>query len=112
MTRPVMSPLAAVRRWSLSAKLVVLGAAVTAAVVSIAFSALEAEIRANTRDVLTAQLARNQRTLQQLQLRDAQQLLFTASLIAQTPRFEAALNTYQVEANAGGTQRGAYVKTV
>jgi len=107
-----MALLAAIRRRSLSAKLVVLGAVVTAAVVSVAFWALEVEIRANTRDVLTAQLARNQHTLQQLQTRDAQQLLFAASLIVGTPRFEAALSTYRLESYTGGTRRVELVRTV
>jgi signal transduction histidine kinase/ActR/RegA family two-component response regulator len=97
---------------SLSAKLAILGAVVTAAVVGVAFWALGVEIRANTRDVLTAQLARNQRTLQHSQVRDAQQLLFAASLIGATPRFEAAVSTFRMESNGGGARRVDLVKTV
>jgi signal transduction histidine kinase/ActR/RegA family two-component response regulator len=102
----------AARRVSLGAKLAVLGAVVTAAVVGLAFWALGVEIRANTRDVLTAQLARNQQTLQRLQVRDAQQLIFAASLIGATPRFQAAVSTFRVESNGSGVHRSDLVRTV
>ncbi len=91
------------RRRSLSVKLAALGAAVTAAVVWGAFWALSVETRANTRQVFTAQLERNQRTLQSLQERNTRQLLFTASLISRAPEFQYSLKTFQLETNSGGT---------
>jgi signal transduction histidine kinase/ActR/RegA family two-component response regulator len=94
------------RRSSLSVKLAVLGAAVTAAVLGLALLALSREARSNTRAVFMQQLARNQRTLQQVQARDKQQLLFAASVIAQVPQLEAAMSTFQLERNTAGLGRG------
>src|ERR1043166_7097559 len=98
------------RRSSLSVKLGALGAALTAAVVGLALFALNAEVRNNTRAVFTRQLSRNQRTINELQSRDASQLLFAASLIAQRPQFVAALSTYQLEHNTGAPGT-AFVRT-
>ena len=113
MTAPAITSLRRrARRSSLSIKLAALGATVTAAVVFVAFWALSVEIRTNTRAVFEQQLARNQRTLQQLPARDAAQLLFAASLITQTPSFQYDLNIYRVEKNAGGKARTDLVNTM
>ena len=101
---------ARVRRSSLGAKLGALGALVTAAVVLVALLALGAEVRANTRLVFAQQLARNERTIRELQQREAEQLLLAASVIVQAPRFEAALSTYQLEHNSGAPGT-AFVRT-
>ncbi|MEP6494844.1 MAG: ATP-binding protein [bacterium] len=102
---PIVSAVASLRRRtrrsSLGLKLAALGGAVTALVVWIAFWALSVQIRANTRDSFANELSRNQRTLQHLQTRNASQLLFGASLIAQSPSFLYSLKTYQVEVSAG-----------
>ena len=73
------------RRSSLSVKLAALGAAVTAAVVVVAFWGLSVETRRNTERVFTGQLERNQRTLHQLQDRSAREMLVTARLISKAP---------------------------
>ncbi|MDB4876967.1 MAG: periplasmic sensor hybrid histidine kinase [Gemmatimonadetes bacterium] len=100
------------RRSSLSAKLAVLGAAVTAVVVFAAFWALSAEIKSSTRQLFATQLAQNQRTLQVLQAREASQLLFAASLITQTPSFHYDLSIYKVEKNSTGKARLDLVNTL
>ena len=95
-----------------SVKLAALGAAVTAAVVS--RRVLGAERRdphEHAAAASTSQLARNQRTLQQLQARDASQLLFAASLITQTPSFQYDLNIYRVEKNATAQARASISST-
>ena len=113
MTIPAVTSLRSrARRSSLSVKLAALGATVTAAVVFVVFWALSVEIRNNTRAVFEQQLARNQRTLQQLQARDAAQFLFAASLITQTQSFQYDLNIYRVEKNAGGKARTDLVNTM
>jgi len=94
-----VSPLSRLRRTSLSLKLAALGAAVTATVLGLSLLALNEEVRTNTRNVFAEQLARNQRTIQQLQAHDRQQLLFAASVIAAVPQFEAAMSTFQLERN-------------
>jgi len=94
-------PLGRLRRSSLGVKLAALSAAVTAAVVWLAFWGLSVEARNNTTDVFAEQLVRNQQTLMRLQERSARQMLMTASLISQAPNFQYSLKTYQVEANRG-----------
>jgi signal transduction histidine kinase/CheY-like chemotaxis protein len=101
--------LAPFRRRSLSVKLAALGATVTAAVVLAAFWGLSVQTRTNTREVFTAQLARNQQTLKNLQDRTRQQLLFTVSLVSEGPAFQYSLKQFQVEANRGAIPDPAYV---
>jgi signal transduction histidine kinase/ActR/RegA family two-component response regulator len=100
------------RRSALSVKLAVLGAAVTAVVVFVAFSALSVAIKASTRELFESQLARNQHTLQLLQGREQAQLLFAASLIPQTTSFQYDLGIYKVEKNATGEARVDLVNTL
>ncbi|HEY5061377.1 MAG TPA: hypothetical protein VII52_07555, partial [Gemmatimonadaceae bacterium] len=100
------------RRSALSVKLAVLGAAVTAVVVFVAFSALSVAIKASTRELFESQLARNQHTLQLLQGREEAQLLFAASLIPQTTSFQYDLGIYKVEKNATGKARVDLVNTL
>jgi signal transduction histidine kinase len=106
-----VSLLSRLRRTSLSLKLAALGAAVTAAVLGLSLLALNEEVRTNTRSVFAEQLARNQRTIQQLQAHDRQQLLFAASVIAAVPQFEAAMSTFQLARNTGGADRANAVNT-
>ena len=100
------------RRSSLGIKLAALGAVVTALVVTAAFFGLALEIRDATRKLFAEELARNQRTLQQLEAYDASQLLFAASLITETPSLQYDLSIYRVEANAGGRPRTDLVNTM
>ena len=100
------------RRSSLGVKLGALGAVITAAVLAVAFWVLSIEIRTSTRQQVTSQLARDQRSAQQLQAREASELLFAASLITQTPTFQYDLNIYRAEKNATGKARVDLVNTV
>ncbi|HEX3868710.1 MAG TPA: ATP-binding protein, partial [Gemmatimonadaceae bacterium] len=110
------SPIATIRgrlrRTSLGIKLAVLGAVVIATVITAAFIGLGVQIRGVTRDLLVDQLAYNQRTLQELQRRNANQLLFAASLATQSPQFQYSLKTYQVEANAGQRPNAALAREI
>jgi len=101
--------LAPFRRLSLSVKLAALGAAVTGAVVLATFWGLSVQTRNNTREVFAAQLTRNQQTLQNLQERTRNQLLFTVSLVSEGPAFQYSLKQFQVEANRGAVPDPAYV---
>ena len=100
------------QRTSLGIKLAALGAVVTAAVITVTFWGLAVQIRDATQSSFTAELSRNQRTLQQLEAYDASQLLFAASLITQTPSLQYDLSIYRAEANAGGRQRTDLVNTM
>ena len=103
-----MTPLARLRRSSLAVKLAALGGLVTAAVVWMAFWGLGRATRDNTRNVFADQLARDQKTLQGLQERSANQMLTTAALISQAPDFQYSLKQYQAEVNRGSTPDPAY----
>jgi signal transduction histidine kinase len=100
------------RRSALSVKLAALGAAVTALVVFLAFLALSVEIRGSTERSLNAELLRNQKTLQQIEARDASQLVFAAGLVTQTPSFQYDLSIYRVENNTAGRRRTDLVNTM
>jgi signal transduction histidine kinase len=100
------------RRSALSVKLAALGAVVTAVVVFLAFVALSVEIRASTEGSLNAELLRNQRTLQQIEARDASQLVFAAGLVTETPTFQYDLSIYRAEKNAAGRTRTDLVNTM
>ena len=100
------------RRSALTVKLAALGAVVTAIVVFLAFLALSVEIRASTEGSLTAELLRNQRTLQQIEARDASQLVFAAGLVTQTPTFQYDLSIYRAEKNTAGRNRTDLVNTM
>ena len=97
------------RRSSLSVKLAALGATVTGAVVVAAFWGLSVQTRNNTREVFSAQLGRTQQTLENLQERTRQQLLFAVSLISEGPAFQYSLKQFQVEANRGTIPDPSYV---
>jgi signal transduction histidine kinase/CheY-like chemotaxis protein len=100
------------RRSALSVKLAVLGAAVTAVVVFLAFVALSVEIRGDTERSLNAELLRNQKTLQQIEAHDASQLLLAAGLVTQTPSFQYDLSIYRAEKNTAGRTRTDLVNTM
>ncbi len=100
------------RRSALSVKLAALGAVVTAVVVFLAFLALSVEIRSSTERSLSAELLRNQKTLQQIEARDASQLVFAAGLVTQTPSFQYDLSIYRVEKNTAGRTRTDLVNTM
>ncbi len=113
MTRSPLGTLRGrLRRSSLGIKLAVLGAAVIATVIAAAFLALGVQIRGATRGLLVDELSRNQRILQELQKRNANRLLFAASLAAQAPQFQYSLKTYQVETNAGQRPDAGLVREI
>jgi len=107
-----MGIVARLRRISLGAKLAVLSALVTTAVVWMAFWGLDNATRQNTRDVFAEQLARNQQTLEGLQERNAREMLNTATLISQAPTFQYSLKTFQIETSRGATPDPLYVRMI
>src|SRR5215813_8304989 len=84
-----------IRRSSLGFKLIVLTALLTALAVSGVFLAFSFEIHSSTRRLLVEELARNQRTLLTLQERTLTQLLWTSSLLTESPTLRAAMETYR-----------------
>ncbi len=109
---PVASIQSRLRRSSLGIKLAVLGTVVIAAVIVAAFVGLSIRIRGVTRDLLIDQLAHNQRTLLEVQRRNANQLLFAASLASQAPAFQYSLKSYQLETNSGQPADARYIREI
>ncbi|HWC73240.1 MAG TPA: histidine kinase dimerization/phospho-acceptor domain-containing protein, partial [Gemmatimonadales bacterium] len=96
----------------LGAKLALLSALVTAAVVAVAFLALRASAASDVRRAFVAELEASQRGLQQLQDRDLRMLLATSSLVSTSPTLRAALQTWRVETNAGLPSRPDLLATI
>ena len=99
------------RRTSLTVKLTVLGALVTALVIFAAFSALSVQTRRSARAMFAAELNRHQATLLRLQRQSFNQLIASTGL-AEHPTLRSALLTYRVEANLGAATNPQLVRTV
>jgi signal transduction histidine kinase/ActR/RegA family two-component response regulator len=96
----------------LGAKLALLSALVTAAVVAVTFLALRASAASSVRRAFVAELEASQRGLQQLQDRDLHLLLATSSVVSTSPTLRAALQTWRVETNAGLPARPDLLATI
>jgi signal transduction histidine kinase/ActR/RegA family two-component response regulator len=94
---------ARLRRTRLGVKLAWMSALLAALVVGGTLVALNVANRRTARAAVAAELGRDQRTLLQLQRRDLDALDFEASLLAQTPVFNAALSSDRTERNNGAT---------
>ncbi len=69
-------------------------------------------MRDSTERLLTEQLGRNQHTLATLQRNDRQQLVLTATLLAESPSLRSAIATYRVERQSGQGDRADLAQTV
>jgi signal transduction histidine kinase/ActR/RegA family two-component response regulator len=96
----------------LGAKLALLSALVTAAVVAVTFLALRASAGSDVRHAFVAELEASQRGLQQLQDRDLHLLLATSSVVSTSPTLRAALQTWRVETRAGLPSRPDLLATI
>ena len=113
MAARVMSRLVRrVQRTTLSVRLAVLSAALAAFVIFATFAALSVQIRNSTRELFAAELARSGRTLVALQQERRRRLVLTASLLAQNPNLNYAIDTYRVEAQSDSSQRADLTSTV
>ncbi|MCI0686897.1 MAG: hypothetical protein L0Y54_06635, partial [Sporichthyaceae bacterium] len=99
-------------RSRLSVKLILLSALLTGLAVSAVFLAFSFEIRSNTRRLLLEELGRNQRTLLTLQERTLTQLLWTSSLLTESPTLRAAMETYRVEHSGRQAARTELLATI
>ncbi|MDB4908512.1 MAG: Blue-light-activated protein [Gemmatimonadetes bacterium] len=98
----------ALDRASLGVKLGVFSALVTAAVVLIALSSLSLQVRNTTRARFADELARSQRSLQQLEEGKSDQLQLAASIVGKAPSMRYILETWRSE-TATGTPRADLV---
>ena len=112
MTAPSSGPLAAFRRARLGVQLGVFETVLMALVIAAAFLALSVEIRAITQRFFVRQLRGTQREVLSLQNRSLEQLVWTSSIITQSPNLRAAIETYRVESLSGHAMRAELLGTI
>ena len=95
------SPWSRIRSASLSTKLILFSALLTALAVGVAFLALSLELRKQTRRLLADTLAQHQRMILHLQQESLGQLLRSSRLMTESPTLRAAIDTYRSEAARG-----------
>jgi signal transduction histidine kinase/CheY-like chemotaxis protein len=96
----------------LRARLVGFSVLLTVVAVAASFLAVSFEIRRQTRRLLEDTLARHQRTAVGLQTRSLEQILRTASLMAENPTLRAAMETYRSESGSGANDRRDLLRTI
>ena len=99
-------------RAGLGVRLVVFGTVLITVVVGAAFFALSVEARATTQRFFVTELHRDQRHLLGLQARSLEQLVWTSSILTESPTLRAAIETYRVESLAGHGARPALLGTI
>ena len=113
MTIPALRELRLrLRRTRLGIRLAVFTAALTALVVSGTFVALSLQVRASTRQLLSDELSRNQRSLVSLQRENRRRLVLASALLAESPSLRSAMATYRVERDANRVVRADLTNTV
>jgi signal transduction histidine kinase/CheY-like chemotaxis protein len=100
------------RRTRLAVRLAVLTAALAGLVVCGTFVALSVQVRASTRQLISEELSRSQRTLAELQHENRRRLVLTAALLADSPNLRSAIATYRVERQANRVVRADLSATV
>ena len=88
-------------RAGLAVQLIVFGTVLIAVVVGAAFFALSFEARATTQRFFVTELRRDQKQILNLQARSIEQLVWTSSVITESPTLRAAIETYRMESLAG-----------
>jgi signal transduction histidine kinase/ActR/RegA family two-component response regulator len=102
----------ALRGATLSFKLVVFGALLTAVVVGSAFLPLSLVIRGTTKRLLAWELSQNLQALIGLQNQGQQQLLWTSSVITEHPTLRAAMETYRLESVMSHSPQAELLATI
>jgi signal transduction histidine kinase len=106
------SPWARIRSASLSAKLVLFSAVLTALAVGVAFLALSLELRQHTRRLLAEILAQHQKMLLEIQRGGLEALLRASTLMSDSPTLRAAMETYRSELNPKAGPRTDLLETI
>ncbi|HEU4402740.1 MAG TPA: ATP-binding protein [Candidatus Polarisedimenticolia bacterium] len=106
------SPWGRIRSATLSAKLILFSALLTALAVGVAFLALSLELRKHTRRLLAETLAQNQKMLLEVQTRGLQELLRASTLMSDSPTLRAAMETYRAELTPRAGPRADLLATV
>ncbi|HUL03462.1 MAG TPA: ATP-binding protein [Gemmatimonadales bacterium] len=108
-SRRIGAPL---ERARLSVKLVVFSTVLIAVVVGAAFFALNFEARSTTQRFFVTELRRAQKQILGLQTRSLEQLVWTSSILTESPTLRAAIETYRVESLDGRGMRAALLGTI
>ena len=106
------SPWSRVRSASLSAKLILFSALLTALSVAVAFLALSLELRKNTKRLLAQTLSQHQRMLLDVQRRGLEELLRVSTLMSESPTLRAAMETYRSELAPNAHPRNDLIATI
>ena len=109
MNEPLLSR---IRSASLSSKLILFSALLTALAVGVAFLALSLELRNHTRRLLAGTLARHQTMLLELQRHGLEDVLRASTLVSDSPTLRAAMETYQAEMARKAAHRKDLLATI
>jgi C4-dicarboxylate-specific signal transduction histidine kinase len=106
------SPWSRMRSASLSTKLILFSALLTALAVGVAFLALSLELRKQTRRLLADTLAQHQKMLLEVQRRGLEELLRASTLMSDSPTLRAAMETYRSEMSQRAGRRSDLLATI
>ena len=106
------SPWWRIRSASLSTKLILFSALLTALAVGVAFLALSLELRKQTRRLLAETLAQHQKMLLEVQRRGLEELLRASTLMSDSPTLRAAMETYRSETSPRAGPRADLLATI
>jgi len=101
-----------IRSASLSTKLILFSALLTAVAVGVAFLALSLELRKHTKRLLADTLAQHQRMLLEVQKRGLEELLRASTLMSDSPTLRAAMETYRSELSPSARPRADLLATI
>jgi len=107
--RLIAAPL---ERARLTVKLIVFSTVLIAVVVAAAFFALSFVARSTTQRFFVTELRRDQRQMLNLQAQSIEQLVWTSSILTESPTLRAAIETYRLESLDGHGGRAALLSTI
>jgi signal transduction histidine kinase len=99
-------------RARLSTRLVIFATVLTLVAVASSFLVLSLQIRSHTRRLLTEALARQQRSIREVEQRRLEQLIETSTLLTDSPTLRAAMETYRSEDAAQDGARHDLLATI
>ncbi len=105
-------PWTRIRSASLSTKLILFSALLTALAVAVAFLALSLELRKHTKRLLAETLTQHQRMLLEVQKRGLEELLRASTLMSDSPTLRAAMETYRSELAPNAHHRADLLATI
>src|SRR2546427_329945 len=113
-SRPAVteSPWSRIRSASLSTKLILFSALLTALAVAVAFLALSLELRKHTKRLLAQTLSQHQRMLLEVQRQGLEELLRASTLMSDSPTLRAAMETYRSELTPHAHPRADLLATI